>query len=77
MVGAPTHRMIVGKSKDEKRALHWRDIRKRVTTHEGEFLTGEKGRKYQKKWSKKYLGKDLGNQRRVTVFDVQKHERGK
>ncbi len=47
------------RSKKEQRIAHWQEISKRVTTHEGEFLSGNKGREYQIKYSKKYLGKDL------------------
>lgn len=49
----------IGKSKVDQKALHWKEISQRVTTHEGEFLSGSKGREYQQKYSKKYLGKDL------------------
>jgi hypothetical protein len=49
----------IGRSKRDQRMEHWRDIKSRVTTHEGEPLTGSAGRNYQKKYSSKYLGKDL------------------
>ena len=49
---------IVG-SKKEQRMAYWNEIKSRVTTHEGEMLSGQKGRDYQKKYSVKYLGKDL------------------
>lgn len=39
---------------------HLKDIRSRVTTHEGELLSGKSGRAYMDKYSKKYLGKDMG-----------------
>lgn len=51
--------MNIGKSKVELRKLHWQEIKARVKTHEGESLFGNKGRQYQQKWSKKYLGRDL------------------
>ena len=51
--------MYILKSNREQRLNHWKEIKKRVTSHEGEFLSGEKGEKYQKKYSKQYLGKDL------------------
>lgn len=38
---------------------HLKDIRSRVTTHEGEVLGGKKGREYMDKYSEKYLGKNL------------------
>lgn len=48
--------VYIGKSKIEKRTLHWTEILHRVTTHEGEHLSGEKGKKYQEKYGKQYLG---------------------
>lgn len=39
---------------------HLRNIRSRVTSHEGETLHGKEGEKYQDRYSKKLLGKDLG-----------------
>lgn len=51
--------MYILKGKKELRQAHWNFIRTRVTTHEGEFLYGKKGKEYQKKYSKRYLGKDL------------------
>ena len=48
--------MIIIKSKTEQRKAHWDEIRSRVTTHEGEFLSGKKGSAYQTKYGKKYLG---------------------
>ena len=47
------------RGKQGARAAHWGEIRSRVTTHEGEILTGRKGRDYMRKYSKKYLGRDL------------------
>ena len=52
--------MIILKSKKEQRVAHWEEIRSRVTTHEGEVLSGQKGKDYQKKYSKQYLWKELG-----------------
>lgn len=51
--------MHIGKGKKDQRLAYWREIKSRVTTHEGEMLSGEKGRDYQKKYSKQYLGKDM------------------
>lgn len=51
--------VAIGMGKKEKRMAHWDEIRSRVTTHEGEFLSGKAGREYQKKWSKQMLGTDL------------------
>ena len=51
--------MHIGKSKKDQRIAHWQEIRSRVTTHEGELLSGKKGREYQQKYSVKHLGKDL------------------
>ena len=51
--------ILLGTSKTDKRLAHWEDIKSRVTTHEGEFLTGLKGREYQQKYSKQMLGRDL------------------
>ena len=42
-----------------RRLSHWKDIKTRVRTHEGELLSGKQGLEYQKKFSKKYLGRDL------------------
>lgn len=49
----------IGLGKKEQRAAKWSDIKSRVTTHEGELLTGRKARDYAQKYSKKYLGRDL------------------
>lgn len=38
-----------------------REIRSKVRTHEGELLTGKKGRAYLDKYSRQYLGKDLSH----------------
>lgn len=51
--------MNIGKSKQELRKLHWQEIKSRVITHEGESLSGKKGREYQIKYGEKYLGRDL------------------
>lgn len=64
--------MLIGKSKIEQRKLHWQEIRSRVTTHEGEFLNGNKGREYQKKWSKQYLGRDIS---RPVNFDYPSYQK--
>lgn len=62
------------KGRRDQRAAHWRQMQSQVKTHEGELLTGVKGDKYQKKWSKKYLGRDL-SAHRVTVDDVERYEK--
>lgn len=41
--------------------VHLKDIRSRIITHEGELLTGKKGRNYMDKYSKKYKGRDLAD----------------
>ena len=46
----------IGKSKKEKRMLHWDEIRSRVKTHEGELLSGRQGREYIQKYGQRYLG---------------------
>jgi hypothetical protein len=51
--------MFIGKSKKDQRVAYWQTIKSRVTTHEGEMLSGKKGQDYQKKYSKKHLGRDL------------------
>jgi hypothetical protein len=40
-------------------SAHLKDIRSRVVTHEGEVLSGKRGRHYLDNYSKKYLGKDM------------------
>lgn len=57
------------------RASHWNDIRTRVRTHEGELLSGKAGERYQARYAKQYLGKDLGTARRYSSQDVEKHEK--
>lgn len=69
--------VFILKSKKERRAQHWNEIRGRVTTHEGEFLSGNKGREYQKKWAKKYLGKDLSRQKEITSDRIDQYEKTK
>lgn len=60
-----------------RRALHWNEIQSRVTTHEGEVLSGSKGESYQRNYSKQYLGRDLGSAHRATRHDVANFERRK
>ena len=48
--------MNIGYSKKDSRINHWKEIQSRVTTHEGEPLSGLKGRSYLEKYGKKYLG---------------------
>ena len=69
--------IIIGKSKKELRALHWNEIKTRVTTHEGELLSGKKGKEYQQKWSKKYIGRDLTNHQPITADRIEYYERNK
>jgi len=66
--------IVIIKSGNDKRASHWNEIRSRVKTHEGEFLTGRKGLEYQRKWGRKYLGRDL-NTRPVSSSDVERFEK--
>lgn len=62
----------IGGGKKEQRLAHWQDIKSRVKTHEGQFLTGEAGREYQQKFSSKYLGKDLGQKTNFNAPEYQK-----
>ena len=64
--------MFILKSKKDNRVLHWQEIKSRTTTHEGEFVHGNKGRDYQKKWSKKYIGTDLS---RPANFDKPEYQK--
>lgn len=43
-------------SKKGKRLAHWKEITTRITTHEGELLSGSRGREYTQKFGQKYLG---------------------
>lgn len=63
---------VIGGSKDDQRSKHWTDIKSRVTTHEGQFLTGKAGREYQKKYSRQYLGRDLSAPTNFNAPDYQK-----
>jgi hypothetical protein len=58
-----------------QRASHWRDIQSRVRTHEGELLSGSKGREYQRRWSKKMLGRDLSAGKVADEIMVEKYEK--
>lgn len=51
--------LTVLSSKVDRRIAHWKDIKSRVRTHDGEMLSGSKGRDYQVKFSQRYLGKDM------------------
>ena len=64
--------MNIGRSKVELRKLHWQEIKSRVTTHEGEFLSGSKGEKYKRDYSQKYLGRDLS---RPANFDRPEYQK--
>ena len=68
--------IYISGGKKEQRAAHWNEIASRVTTHEGETLSGSKGREYQNKWSKKMLGKDL-RRPSITADRVEQYERTK
>ena len=50
---------FIGTGHKDARLNYWKEIKSRVTTHEGELLSGNKGREYQQKYSKQYLGKDM------------------
>lgn len=59
-----------GNRKREITNAHLKDIRTRVTTHEGETLHGSAGKHYMDKYSKKYLGKDLnGSYQKNNITD--------
>ncbi len=64
--------MHIGKSKQDMRKLHWQEIAKRVTTHEGELIKGAEGQKYKEKYSNQYLGKDLSKPLDFNRADYQK-----
>ena len=66
--------MYIIKSKKEQSLNHWKEIKKRVSSHEGELLSGEKGEKYQKKYSGQYLGKDL-NTKPIDINMVERYEK--
>lgn len=51
--------MYIVKSKKDQRIAHWKEIHSRITTHEGELLTGARGIQYQEKYGEKYLGKKM------------------
>ncbi len=70
------HMFFIVKGKTGQRAAHWNDIRSRVRTHEGELLDGSKGRDYQQRWAKKYLGRDM-NTPPVTADRVEQFEKTK
>lgn len=63
---------IIRGGKNQQRASHWNDIRSRVITHEGEALSGEKGRQYQEKYGERYLG--MKPSKPVEAKDVEQHE---
>jgi len=69
--------IFILRPRSARRALHWREIKSRVTTHEGELLTGREGRKYQDKYSKKYLGRDMTGRYTVPVAVIEKLEKEK
>ena len=68
----PSASFNIGTSKSDTRVAHWKDIQSRVTTHDGQFLSGKAGREYQQKWSKKLLGKDLSKPADYTAPIYQK-----
>lgn len=63
---------IIKAGKNQQRASHWNDIRSRVITHEGEALSGKKGKEYQEKFGERYLG--MKPSRAVEAKDVEQHE---
>ena len=70
--------VFIIRGKREQRAAHWQEIKSRVTTHEGELLSGQKGREYARKYSKKYLGRDLSERGfRVEPSEVERYEKNK
>jgi hypothetical protein len=70
--------MEILKGRREQRALHWREISKKVRTHEGQLLTGNKGAKYQEKYSQKYLGRDISVDRlKINAQLVERFEKKK
>lgn len=62
----------IGVSKRDKRLGHWKKIKERVTTHEGEILNGRAGEQYKQKYSRQYLGVDLS---RPTDFSKPEYQR--
>ena len=69
--------VFIIKGQNGQRAHHWNDIRTRVRTHEGELLSGKAGERYQARYAKQYLGKDLGVAKRYSAQDVEQHEKSK
>lgn len=55
----PEFSFSIGSGSKQSRLEHWKDIKSRVTTHEGQVLSGKAGRDYQIKHSKKMLGTDM------------------
>ena len=66
--------IYISQGSASRRASHWNEIRTRVRTHEGELLSGSKGREYQQKWAKQYLGRDM-NTPKLTADRVEQFER--
>lgn len=64
--------LVVAPTKTDRRLAHWKEIKSRVTTHEGEMLNGVEGISYQKKWSKQYLGRDMS---RPVNFDRPEYQK--
>lgn len=64
--------LTIGGSKKDIRMSHWRDIESRITTHEGELLSGKAGKDYQKKYSRQYLGRDLSKPTNYSTPSFQK-----
>lgn len=62
--------LVVGLSSRDKRIAHWKKIKSRVTTHEGEMLTGQRGESYINKYGKQYLGVEPR-----TNFDAPQYQR--
>ena len=75
MQGSTETMIFILKNSKQRRASHWNEIRKRITTHEGEVLSGRRGDAYQQKYGKKYLGTDLSRYKPVTEDQVKKYEK--
>lgn len=68
----PEFSFSIGTSSKSSRMSHWKEIKSRVTTHEGQILSGKEGREYQQKYSKRMLGADLSRPVDFSAPDFQK-----
>lgn len=73
LYGKPQETFVIGLDSTGKRLSHWKEIKTRIRTHEGELLSGNKGIEYQSKWSSKYLGRDLSSTRPLSRDVVEKY----